>query len=164
MTGMKESVKAKRGPSARSKALDIVARRRSTASEVERKLKKAGYQGEEISDAVSYLVSLGYLNDAALAGDLAAGMLGTRGWGPAKVSASLMRRGIARTEAERAVSEASHSVNLVDGARAALKKRYGASAADGGDRVWARKAAGYLFRLGFSHDVSRAAIGALEED
>ena len=151
-------------PSARSKALDIVARRRSTGEEVGKKLAKAGYTKEESQDAVSYLISLGYIDDALLARDLAAGLLEKRGWGPAKVAASLMRRGIERNDAARTVKEASLSVDLVEGARAALRKRYGASMPAVGDREWAKKAAGYLFRQGFGYEIARVALRNLGDD
>ena len=91
------------GSSCYDKACELLSRRPHFQAELERKLGERGHDETAILAALTRLVELGYLDDAACARSLASGPLSRRGYGPLRMRAELERRGAPPAEAAEAV-------------------------------------------------------------
>lgn len=81
--------------SARARALRFLDPRERSRFEVQSRLEKYGYEAAVVDGVVEWLVDLGYVNDARFA-RLYWDEKSSGGWGPARVTAELLRRGIPR--------------------------------------------------------------------
>lgn len=79
--------------SARSYALWLLGRQAYTSSRLSQRLLKRGYSHEEMTDAVSYLQEIGYLDDKAYAARFVANRA-RAGNGPRKLRWQLLARGV----------------------------------------------------------------------
>ena len=81
--------------SARARALRFLVTRERSRFEVQSRLEKYGYEPSVVDGVVAWLMDLGYVEDARFARlywhEKAAG-----GWGPARIAAELLQRGIPR--------------------------------------------------------------------
>lgn len=130
------------------KALELVARRPHFRRELDQKLSRRGFSRDEIESTLEALSQTGLLDDLAHARDLAVGPLARKDFGPRRVRAELMRRGVEEEVAERVVSEIfSEPEEEFRRAREAARKQSGAPAVD--DSRLGR----YLDRKGYSKSV-----------
>jgi regulatory protein len=130
------------------KALELVARRPHFRRELDQKLARRGFSRDEIESTLEALSPTGLVDDLAHARDLAVGPLARKDFGPRRVRAELMRRGVEEEVAERVVSGVfSEPEEELRRAREAARKRSGASAMD--DSRLGR----YLDRKGYSKSV-----------
>ncbi|MBI5529560.1 MAG: RecX family transcriptional regulator [Deltaproteobacteria bacterium] len=144
----------------RTAALDILARRRCTAAEIERRLGRAGYGEPEIAEAVAWLRDLRYVDDEAVAGEIACAGASRRNWGPGRVAVKLRARGIDRETASRAVAGAFEGVDMRASARAALRRRFGRADFSGEGPRERKRASDFLYRSGFDWDTIREVLKA----
>jgi regulatory protein len=79
--------------SARAKALSLLERRDRTEYQVRLLLTKAGYASEEIEDAVAFLGSLGYVDDAVYAERYLRALI-EKGRGRRRIVDEMRRRGL----------------------------------------------------------------------
>ncbi|MGI6357473.1 MAG: regulatory protein RecX [Bacillota bacterium] len=89
--------------SARSYALWLLGRKSYSVLALRQRLERRGYSPQESSDAVAYLVNIGYLNDQTFAADF----VQTRsqaGYGTRKLDWELRSRGISPEDAELALA------------------------------------------------------------
>lgn len=130
------------------KALELVARRPHFRRELEHKLSRRGFSGDEIESALEQLARLELIDDLAHARDLAAGPMARKDFGPRRVRVELMRRGVEEEVAEAVVSEGfSDPGEELRRAREAARRRGGATAMD------SAKLARHLDRKGYSKSV-----------
>jgi SOS response regulatory protein OraA/RecX len=142
----------------RAAALEVIARRRCTSAEVIHRLERAGYTEREIAGAVAWLADLRYVDDEAVAGELARAGAGQKKWGPGRVAMKLRARGVDRETASRAVAGAFEGVDLAASARAALSRRFRtADFSDAGPRE-RKRASDFLYRSGFDWDTIREVL------
>lgn len=127
--------------------------RMQSREEIEKKLRALDVPPDVAQEAIERAVGYGYVDDAALAGQLARGMR-ARGYGRRRAEQKLRSRGLAGPLAEEALAEAYGDVDEAALAREALGRR---EVADDADR---RRATAYLARRGFS---ARAAWKAVQE-
>lgn len=80
---------------ARTRALKVLERRMRSEEEIRRDLRQKGFSSEETEDAIAYLYSYGYLDDAAYAGAFIRDKLRFSPQGPFKIRQSLLERGVA---------------------------------------------------------------------
>jgi len=122
-----------------------------SVAEIEAKLAKRGVSEQDAALVVAEAQRLGYLDDAALAGQLARGFV-ERGYGRRRAAAALRRRRLEPGLDAAALDAAYGATSEVELARRALGRR---PTADDADR---RRAASFLARRGFSSGAAWAAI------
>lgn len=79
--------------SCKADALKAIARKSYHSQELKKKLKEKGHPSHEIEEAVAYLISSGYLDDAQYLEGFARKAVRS-GWGPLEVKAKLYQKGI----------------------------------------------------------------------
>ena len=87
----------------RKYALKFLSYRARSVVEVRRRLTEREYPSELIEDTITWLLSLGYLNDMTFASDLAAARVSNRMWGKRKIAFDLSSRGVERDLIETAL-------------------------------------------------------------
>ncbi|MEO1084780.1 MAG: regulatory protein RecX [Acidobacteriota bacterium] len=87
------------------KAVDLLARRAHFRRELRRKLSTRGFDELDIEETLDHLAEQGHIDDRATAEFYVAGRLRRGGFGPRRLEAELMERGVDGDEA-RAVVEA----------------------------------------------------------
>lgn len=127
--------------------------RMQSRSELERKLAAQGVPGHVAQEALERVAEYGYLDDEALAGQLARGMC-SRGYGRRRAQQKLRERGLSGPLAEAALAEAYGEQDEAALARASLGRR------PVGDERERKRALAYLARRGFSTHAARAAVRA----
>jgi len=122
-----------------------------TVAEIQAKLAKRGVSSGDAAAVVDDALRLGYLDDAALAEQLARGFV-ARGYGRRRAVATLRRRGLAALIVDAALDAAYGESDEVELARRALGRRPTTDAAE------RRRAAAFLARRGFSSAAAWDAI------
>jgi regulatory protein len=128
----------------------LSARMQSTA-ELKRKLAARGIPDDVAHDAIEQAAGYGYVDDEALAGQLARGMR-ARGYGRRRAEEKLRARGLRGPLAAAALAGAYEGQDEVALACEALGRRPVATDAD------RRRALSFLARRGFSSTAARAAV------
>ena len=136
---------------AKARALHLLNDMGRTEAQLRGKLQQGGYPAQITEEAIAYVKSFGYLNDAEYARCFIEGRKGKKS--QRELYAALCRKGIDRETAEQALEE------YYDGedSRAAMeallrKKKFEPAAADYFER---QKIAGYLMRKGFRYEEIR---------
>lgn len=83
-------------------ALRMLSRRDHFRSEIADKLRRKGFEDDEVERAIERCVELGLLDDGSLAARFAEVRATENGWGPRRIEAELRRRGVARSLAQDA--------------------------------------------------------------
>jgi regulatory protein len=147
------------------RALGLLAVRARSRNELERRLRSAGFEQEEISETLDRLSAVGLVDDEAFARAFAEHAVGTRGEGRWAVESALIARGVSRETIDVVVSEVTEERgDESDRALALARSRLGRLGR--GDPAAAyRKLFSFLARRGYPPSVSReAARLALEID
>lgn len=139
-------------------ALKMLARRDYFRAEIAERLLKKNFRPEIIERVLVRCADMGYLNDVALADRFAELRAPSRGWGPNRIRAELMTRGV-----EEAISVKASQLSgaVLDQAMATALRRAEARARDG----WWRTGEGRslmissLLRRGFEPEEARRAVG-----
>ena len=137
---------------ARLFVLRSLAVRPQSVAELERKLAARGIPQDFAREAIEVAVRYRYLDDAALAGQLARG-LRSRGYGQRRAAQTLRARGIGGEEAEAALREAYGDEDEVALALAVIARR-----SLSGDEAGKQRAVAFLVRRGFSTGAAWAAV------
>lgn len=139
---------------AKARALHLLNDMGRTESQLRAKLEQGGYPGEVVDEAVAYVKSFGYINDAEYARCFIEGRKNRKS--RPELFAALCRKGIAREEAEQALEEYYDGDDSKAAIEAILrKKRFVPETAD---YVQKQKMGGYLMRKGFRYDEIRQAL------
>ena len=133
----------------------LAVRMQSTA-ELERKLAARDIPADVARDALERVADYGYVNDEALANQLARGMR-SRGYGRRRAEQKLRERGLTGDIAKAAIAEAYEQVDETDLATEALRNRPTATDAE------RRRAVAFLSRRGFSTAAAWGAVRASVE-
>ena len=142
-------------PTAKARAIALLARRDHSASELVRKLIERGFDAAESAAVVQDLAARDYQSDVRYADMLSRTRIAD-GWGPQRIDADLRVAGVASTLAFAAKVGALeyHATRWIDVACEALRRRgvrLGSLAAQ-------RKAFSLLQRRGFESETIRAAL------
>lgn len=148
-------------------ALAFLGRRLHSRAELERKLGRAGYAPQAIQDVLAELERLGYLDDARFARTRALSAAQHRHHGRQRAFLELIKAGVSREVADRALDEVYGQANGLEVARQlALKQAARLRRLD--PRVARRRLAGMLQRRGFDYETVRhivdQALGGGEPD
>ncbi len=125
--------------------------RMQSRAEIVKKLEARDVPAAVAEEAIERVTGYGYLDDAALAGQLARGMR-SRGYGRRRAEQKLRARGLAGAVADEALDGAYAEEDEIALARSALGRR---SIADDAAR---RRAIAFLARRGFSAGAAWAAV------
>ena len=138
---------------AKQRAFTYLAHKPRTEEEVRRKLRKQDLGRRVINEVVDRLYELDYLDDEQYAADYAHNRFSNKGYGPIRIERELIKRGIDRHLAERAVAEFFEEESEIEMAREQAKKKWSRVAGEPDIRKQKRKLFGYLQRRGFTPDI-----------
>lgn len=148
----------------RAKALDLLQYNDRTEAELRRKLKDKEFTDEQIDDAVAYCYSYHYLDDVRYAEHFIRNH--RLDYSSMVLRQKLMLKGVDQsdiTEAFGRVTEDSdEDTGELDAAVKALSKRIRSLTAD--DPAEGQKLLAYMYRKGFTPDITRRAIETLKSD
>lgn len=133
-------------------AVGALRRRERTVAEMHEWLTARDVRADVIDAVVSDLIEVGELDDDRFAHAFAADKRELSGWGPERIEAALVERGLERSLAESAALE-EHSEQL-DRAAELVRRRFGAPA-DDGERS---RALAFLGRRGYDYELAYEAI------
>jgi len=154
---------ARDGPfRARDRALGLLALRDRSRGEVEARLKMAGFAPEVVSDAVAWLLGLGYLDDERFVAHYSAEKVRS-GWGSRRIRAELLRKGVERRLVDEALNSESEGVAAAEGLEAAValaRRRFGQQF-ERDPAAAGRRLAGFLARRGYDWDTINAVARTL---
>lgn len=131
------------GAQALAKAFDLLALRPHFRAELALKLDRRDFEGEVVTATLDRLEELGYLDDLAAARGFAGRKVSRGGWGPRRLRAELVRRGVGDGTVATVVAEA-FAGGEGEAVRSAAE-RWAERGGKGRDRL-----ARYLDRRGFS--------------
>ena len=149
---------------AKQKALDYLAHKPRTETEVRRKLKQRDVPAFVIDDVVARLYELEYLDDEAYAHDYARNRFSSKKYGPVRIRRELEERGIDRHLADEAVDTLFAEENATAAAWSHAEKRWPRLAGEDDPRRRRQKMYRYLRRRGFTSDTIRPILDELERD
>jgi regulatory protein len=133
----------------------LLARRAYSERELEACLRRRGVSPAETAETLDGLKRLGYLDDAATAAQWTRSWRAYKGWGPVRVRAELLRRGLERRLTERVLAESfPDDVTEAAAMQAAVRLTARPAFARAGRRraLWL---AAHLARRGFPPDLAR---------
>lgn len=136
-----------------AKALAALGRRALTEAEMRQWLQTREVEGEEIERVVEFLTENLALDDRTFAFAFTSDKKDLAGWGSDRIRKVLLRRGIARTLVDEALSDSDHQTEVERAVRVLQEK--GAELDDDRGR---RRALGLLARRGYDADEAYAAI------
>ncbi len=155
-----ESLAALRSESAmalaREKALTLVSQRQMSARELRDKLKQKGFPEETADSCIVWLQERRLLDEEGYAASIVR-HYSAKGYGPARVRAELIRRGIPRDLQEEALAEFSADDSKIDRFIASRLR-------DPADRDALRRLSASLYRRGFSGEEIRSALRRFHAD
>jgi len=149
---------------ARQAALDFIAHRPRTETEVARRLEQRGFDGHLAADMVAWLRELGYLDDEAYARSFVAERASRKGHGPRRLRADLLRRGVAPDIVERAVETSIDHDELRGTAQRLAAERWERLCDEPDPRKRRKRLADFLARRGFGYELIREVVAALERE
>lgn len=138
------------------RALEALAHKERTTAEVGAWLTARGFSPEQIAEAVERLGGIGALDDEAFARRFAADKRELRGWGPERIAAALLARGLERELVEAAIAE--RPQELLARALELLAQR-GETPVDQASRA---RALGFLARRGYDSELAHDAVRSFE--
>lgn len=136
---------------AKARALHLLNCMGRTEAQLRAKLEQGGYTEEIVEEAVAYVKSFGYLNDREYARSFIEGRKEKKS--RRELLGSLLRRGIAKEEAERALEEYYDQEDSEAAIKAILRRKK--FEPENADRIQKQKMGGYLMRKGFKYDEVR---------
>lgn len=148
---------------ARTYAFKLLAMADRTVKEVRSKLEGKGFSEDVVDATVAEMVSLGYLDDAKLAARFAEKCAEERGIGPTRISAELLRRGVAGSVVDQVLSHAFEGEKESEVALVVARtwaERHGVAELLRSDERCAarRRLYGFLARRGFSSEAIERAL------
>lgn len=138
----------------KQKAMELLARKSQSRRELERKLAEWGAGEEETESICARMEELGFLNDAAYAGQVVRHYT-AKGYGARKVRDELYRRGVPRDLWDEALAGADDPADAID---AFVQKKL---AGRQPDQKELKKLSDALARRGYGWEDIRSAIGRL---
>lgn len=138
----------------KQKAMELLARKSQSRRELERKLAEWGAGEEETESICARMEELGFLNDAAYAGQVVRHYT-AKGYGARKVRDELYRRGVPRDLWDEALAGADDPADAID---AFVQKKL---AGRQPDQKELKKLSDALTRRGYGWEDIRSAIGRL---
>lgn len=149
---------------ARAAALELLSRQPRTRAEVRRRLERKGFDATSIEHAVARMTELGYLDDAAYAHTFVRDRLQTRGYGPRRIRAELLRRGLDAAIVTAALRAQTSEDDVRAAARQQAAARWRRLAHEDDPRRRRKKLYDFLARRGYDPEVIREVCDPLERE
>ena len=149
---------------AKQKALDYLAYKPRTETEVRRRLRKRDVSPVVIDEVIARLYKLDYLDDEEYAHDYAHNRFSSKKYGPVRIRRELEERGVDRHLAEAAIDELFAEVDAAAAAWTHAEKRWPRLAGEDDPRRRRQKMYRYLRRRGFTSDTIRPILDELEQN
>ena len=146
---------------ARVAALDYLTYGAKTIFEVRRKLREKGFADPAIDDAIAHLEDYGYVDDEAYARAFARGRFTGRGYGPQRLRADLLKRGVAKETIEAALDDLVESVDMDASALRLARPKWASLAREPDLRKRQKKTMDFLLRRGYGFDTVRETVDVL---
>lgn len=102
----KEIEKTEQVYAVKEKCLRYLGRRDHASIELKRKLKKKGFDKRTITQVIEDLSSRGYINDKQFALKFASEKAEFSHWGPHKIKAALLKKGVSKAATDHAIKKA----------------------------------------------------------
>jgi len=147
---------------ARQAALDLIAHRARTEGEVVRALARKGFPEDAAAAAVARMRELGYLDDVAYTSAFVRGRAASRGHGPSRLRADLLRRGVAPAVIDAALNELLDGDDLLEAATHHARKRWARLASEDDPMKRRKKLTDFLARRGYDFDTIRQVVDTVE--
>lgn len=138
--------------------LRLLGRRHHAAAELDRKARQKGYEAAVIADVIAELREKQYLDDEAFARQFAADKLEFRQWGPVKVRAALIEKGVGAEVAGRVTERLTGDLELEKICVDLALKRTRHFLRERDDYRRRQKVAAYLQRKGFDFETVNRAL------
>lgn len=151
-----------RGRTPMDAALGFLTARARTVREVERYLDDQQYGEFEVQNTVDKLQELGYLNDSAYAADFVRTRIATKPVSRAKLQEQMMQHELPRNIIEQALCYVDDAMEKDHAMQIARKYFHQMSDMDEQEREC--RLIQRLMGRGFSYDVSKAALNAIQEE
>ena len=135
---------------AKQTALNYLAHKPRTEQEVRRRLQREDVAPPIVDNVLARMRELGYVDDAAYAEDYVRNRFQSKQYGPRRIQNELVKRGIDRTAAERAVDRFFADHDAMAAARSHAEKRWPKIARDDNPQRRKQKLYRYLVRRGFA--------------
>lgn len=149
---------------AKQRALDYLAHKPRTETEVRRKLQRKDVPKPVVEDVVARLYELNYLDDEAYAQDYVRNRFASKKYGPVRIRRELVERGIDRHVAETVVDELFAEKDVQAVAREHAEKRWARLADEEDPRRRKQKLYRYLRRRGFTSATITPLLDELERE
>jgi len=154
---------------ARKSALNLLAHRARSRSEIEQRLHRKAYGQASIDGVMEWLNGMGYIDDQAFAEAFVRDRMRLRPRGRRALVAELAQKGIDREMAETVIAdltEAESGLPSFQDAAAAFTEKWVRTRGKRHKDRWARRRALYsaLARKGFSSDIIRTVMEEVESD
>ncbi len=147
--------------SAKDRALMLLAVRWRSRQEIRRRLRLAGFEREEVEQALDALENAGLIEDRRFAKEMVRDQVGRRLVGNRSIRANLLQKGVAREVVDEALEEAGEEAER---AEELARQRAGRLAGLQPEAAY-RRLYGLLLRRGYgpgvARDASRAALRGL---
>jgi regulatory protein len=135
------------------KALRLLTVRSRSRKELRQRLVAERFSEKEAERVLDRLAAAGLIDDKKFAIDRARAMGKGKGWGPRKLRADLLQRGIAAEAVDEAISQAYGTQSCTQVMKRLVKKRFGGEVlTHKADRKAKGKAQRYLLGRGFEPD------------
>ena len=134
-------------------ALAALRRRERSRAELREWLSRRGFGSEEVAATLERLSALGELDDARFARRFAEDKRELSGWGPERIRAALLGRGVPLDDVEAAL-EADFEDRQLDRASELLERKGGDLDSD----VSRGRALAFLTRRGYDYDIAYEAV------
>lgn len=148
---------------AKQTALNYLAHKPRTEQEVRQRLEREDVAPPIVDDVMARMQDLGYVDDAAYAEDYVRNRFQSKQYGPRRIQNELAKRGIDRTQAERAVERFFDDHDATAAAWSHAEKRWPTIARDDNPQRRKQKLYRYLVRRGFASDTVYRIIDEMTE-
>ncbi len=147
----------------REKAVALLGRRAHSVQELRRKLLQRGCSPEYIEPLLDELQQRGYLDDRAFARAFIQSHMKSRAWGPRRLHAELIKRGVERTLIEETLASLLEEEQLFARAYQLAQKFLERPRIQRESPLHRKqKLFNFLVRKGYSYDLCRQVVAALE--
>jgi regulatory protein len=149
---------------ARGAALELISYRPRTEAEIRRRLQQRGFDAAVVEEAVARMRELGYLDDEAYVRTFVAERLRTRGHGPARLRADLLRRGASPVLIDSALAEFVTREDLHAAALRHATGRWKRLTREADPQKRRKKLYDFLVRRGYDFEMIREVLEVLERE
>jgi len=150
---------------ARDKALRLLGVRNRSTKELRQRLTADGFSDSVSDEVLKKLAESGLLDDRKFALERARAMGKGKGWGPRKLRADLIQRGVTNETADEAIGQAYGKQSSGQIMRRQAKKRFGQEVlSSAADRKTRGKVVRYLLQKGFEPDEVYGLFGQEDSD